>query len=131
MPALARVALVHSGGDIHDREPTMSTELHTARAVPDSDPIAVDMIAADGTLVHLRSIVGEDESAVLDLMARASDASHRFRFFTSERASAARYVAGLISASGTGQLALVVVDVNSSGVRLRVLRGRQGVRGRR
>ena len=112
MPALVRVAHVHSDGDIHDEEPTVSIEVGTARSVlgndpTDIDPMALDVIAIDGTLVHLRTIHGKDPSALLGLMARASDASHRFRFFTGERASAARYVAGLISAPGAGQLAIV------------------------
>jgi len=84
----------------------VSIEVGTARSVlgndpTDIDPMALDVIAIDGTLVHLRTILGKDESALLGLMARASDASHRFRFFTGERASAARYVAGLISAPGS------------------------------
>lgn len=85
----------------------MSTEMRTARSLAGNEEIAVDVIGADGTLVHIRTTTGADEAAVLDLMARASDASLRFRFFTGERASAARYVAGLISVPTAGRVAIV------------------------
>ena len=99
----------------------MSAETRTARSLADPEDragaarasgsdrrlIDVDVIGADGTLVHIRNTVDEDEAAVLDLVARASDASLRFRFFTGERASAARYVAGLISEHVSGRLAIV------------------------
>jgi acyl-CoA synthetase (NDP forming)/GNAT superfamily N-acetyltransferase len=107
MPAATAAPLLHSGRDTHEKEPTMSTELRTAPSVAGNEEIAVDVIGADGALVHIRNTVGKDEAAVLDLIARASDASLRFRFFTGERAPAARYVAGLISGPDTGGLALV------------------------
>jgi acyl-CoA synthetase (NDP forming)/GNAT superfamily N-acetyltransferase len=107
-----RASVAREWGDIHDEEPTMSTEMQTVRSVADKggrvEPIvAVDVIAADGTLVHIRPALDGDGDAVLALIARASDASLRFRFFTGERASAERYVAGLITEPRSGRLAVV------------------------
>jgi acyl-CoA synthetase (NDP forming)/RimJ/RimL family protein N-acetyltransferase len=121
MPASAAAPLTQSGRDIQEKEPTMGTHMRTARSrlhdedrdgtlrapAGDRDLVDVDVIGADGTLVHIRNSVDEDEAAVLDLVARASDASLRFRFFTGERASAARYVAGLISDPDPRRVAIV------------------------
>ncbi len=63
---------------------------------------------AEGSVVEVRSVSPDDESAVVDLHARASDESIRRRFFALNRSEATRYAQHLCRREG-GALGLLAV----------------------
>jgi succinyl-CoA synthetase alpha subunit/GNAT superfamily N-acetyltransferase len=78
------------------------------------DTDGVDARRSDGGAVHLRSITADDAAGVIALHERASDRSIYFRFFSSNRVTAERYVQKLIGPNGSdhhGLAALVGEEI--------------------
>ncbi len=68
---------------------------------------AVDVLLADGRIATIRSLVAEDEPALLRLHENADEDSIRLRFFVANRATARAYAENLVRADPSTVLALV------------------------